>query len=227
MSVPALNAAIQGQGTISADNLNTYVETAQMSSQLRGFTGLPGMVVALQGVSLPNDGLGGFFYWNPSGTEPDDNMNYIVPTGSVEGEWERLTFEASEGPGTFTTITVLELATFESDVIIKGILSESLSTGLSGSGSTQTTAKSLTANINIATTVSSGTGFILPTLTPDGNTIKPGTSIKLINRGVNIASLYPPLGAQLENLGINNPSGIAPGGDATAIYSGSAQWWIS
>ena len=45
MSIPALNAAIQGQGTVSADNLNTYVQTAQMAPQLRAFVGLPGMLI--------------------------------------------------------------------------------------------------------------------------------------------------------------------------------------
>jgi len=82
MSAPSLNAAIQGQGTISADNLNTFTQTAQMTSQLREFTGLPGMLVFLQGVAFANDGNGGFFWWNPSGTEPDDNFNFIVPSNA-------------------------------------------------------------------------------------------------------------------------------------------------
>lgn len=227
MSVPQLNAAIQGQGTISADNLNTYIQTAQTSSELRVFTGLPGMVVQLQGIIFANDGLGGFFYWNPSGTEPDDNFNYIMPNGTGSGEWERITLNIAEGPGTFTTITVSKLSTLQGDVIIYGILSKSLVTGLVGSGSTQATATPLTANINIATSVSPGTGFILPLLTPDGNTIKIGTEIKLFNRGSNVASLYPPSGAQIESLGTNNPSGVSPNGNAIATYAGSAQWWIS
>lgn len=227
MSAPALNAAIQGQGTVSADNLNTYVQTAEMSSQLRAFTGLPGMVVQLQGIALANDGLGGFFYWNPSGTEPDDNFNYIVPTGTGTGEWERLTFTQLIGPGDFTTITVTGLATFDSDVVIGGILSTSLATGLTGTGSTQGTATPLTANFNIATTVAASTGFILPLLTPSLNPIHIGTSIEFLNRGANIASIYPPSGAEIEALGTNNPSGVAPHGSAKFTFAGSAQWWIS
>lgn len=200
MAIPSLASQIQGQGTVSADNLNTYIQTAQMSSELRVFTGLPGMVVQLQGIALPNDGLGGFFFWNASGTEPDDNYNYIVPTGSTTGEWERILFPTNPGPGIFTTITVSALATFKSDVIIEGILSESIETGLIGAGSAQSTATLLTANINIATTVASGTGFLLPILTPSGNTIRAGTSIKLLNCGANIASLYPPSGAEINLL---------------------------
>jgi hypothetical protein len=226
MTVPALNVAIQGQGTISADNLNTFIQTSQMASQLRTIVGLPGMVIQLQGISFPNDGYEGFFYWNANGTEPDDNMNYIVPTGTTTGEWERLTFELNGDAGLFTTLTVTELATFESDVIIGGILSESFAGELVGAGSTQGTATPLTANINIATAVSPGTGFILPLTTPSLNQIKPGTSITLLNRGTNIANLYPPSGGEIESLGVNNPVGVSPGGSAVAIFGGSTRWWI-
>ena len=180
----------------------------------------------MQGILEPNDGSGGWFYWNSTGTEPDDNLNYIVPTGTTTGEWERLSFISATGPGDFTTLIVSGLSTLK-DVIIGGILSQSLATGLIGAGSTQGTATPLTAQINIATTVAPSTGFILPTLTSSGNAIQPGTKIQLFNRGTNIASLYPPSGAQIENLGVNNPSGIAPNGNAIATFAGSAQWWIS
>ena len=198
MSAPQLNAAIQGQGTISADNLNTFTQTAQMTDQLRAFTGLPGMAVFLQGITFADDGNGGFFWWNPSGTEPDDNFNYIVPNDTSTGEWQRLTLAQFTGGGVFTTLTATGLVNLESDVIIGGILSKSLITGLSGAGSTQGTATPLTANINIATTVASGTGFILPLISAAGNSIKAGTEIKMFNRGANTASLYPPVGAQIE-----------------------------
>ena len=114
MTAPKLNAAIQGQGTVSADNLNTYAQTAQTTSQLRDFTGLPGMVVFLQGVAFANDGNGGFFYWNPSGTEPDDNFNYIVPEGTSSGEWVRTTFltgTIGESLISISVIASLEAAT--------------------------------------------------------------------------------------------------------------------
>lgn len=227
MSAPALAAQIQGQGTVSADNLNTYMQTAQTTSQLREFTGLPGMVVFLQGVAFADDGGGGFFYWNPSGTQLDDNFNYIVPNNASSGEWQRLTITELVGPGVFTNLTASGLVNLESDVIIGGILSKSLITGLSGAGTTQGTATPLNASINIATTVASGTGFVLPLITLSGNTIKVGTEIKLFNRGANTASLYPPSGGQIEALGTNNPSGVAVNGNAIATYAGFAQWYIS
>jgi len=226
MSAPALAAQIQGQGTVSADNLNTFVQTAQNSSQLRTFTGLPAMVVMLQGITFANDGDGGLFFWNPTGTQPDDNFNYIVPNDASTGEWERLEVVSTVGGTEFTSIDVTGLSNLEGDVQIGGVLSQSLVTGLVGAGTSQGTATPLTANINIATSVPSGTGFILPTLTPDGNSIHAGTQITLVNRGSNIASLYPPSGAQIEGLGANNPSGVMPGGSIIATFAGSAQWWI-
>lgn len=227
MTAPALQSYVQGQGTVSADNLNTFIQTATNATMLRLLTGLPGMIVLLQGIAFENDGDGGLFYWNALGTHADDNFNYIVPEGTGTGEWERLSILSTLSGAIFATLYVSGLSTLNGDTIIGGVLSESLVTGLTGAGTTQGTATPLTANINIATTVSSGTGFILPILTPDGNPLQSGTEIKLFNRGANVASLYPPSGAQIEALGTNNPSGISPGGNAIATFAGSGQWWIS
>jgi len=106
MTVPSLGAPVQGQGIIPADHLNTYVQTAQNTAQLRTLTGLTGMDVFLQGISQPNDGGGGDFYWNADGTEPDDNYNYIQPPGST-GQWWRVAVRASGGAGSI----VLEAGT--------------------------------------------------------------------------------------------------------------------
>ncbi len=102
MPIPSLGVAIQGQNTTSADRLNTYIQTAQNTPQLRTITGEPGMAILLQGVSQPNDGLGGLFYWNAGGTEPDDNMNYIQPPGSTGQWWRDILYPP---PGGSTEIT--------------------------------------------------------------------------------------------------------------------------
>jgi hypothetical protein len=100
MSVPSFNVAIQGQGTASADELNTFSQVGQTSAQLRTFSGLYGMAVLLQGVNTVNDGLGGYFYWNPAGTEQDDNFNFIQPPGST-GQWWRLSLVPPGQGGTY------------------------------------------------------------------------------------------------------------------------------
>jgi hypothetical protein len=90
MSVPALTVFADGPVAVDADNLNTFVQTAQTANQLRTLTGVIGMTVMLQGIAAPGDGLGGFFFWNAAATAADDNLNTLVPNGSIPGAWLRL-----------------------------------------------------------------------------------------------------------------------------------------
>ncbi len=207
MSAPQLAAQIQGQGTVSADNLNTYLQGAQMASQLRDFTGLPGMTVFLQGITVPNDGSGGLFWWNPSGTEPDDNYNYIVPEGTGTGEWVRLGIVAS------STAT--------------GFIVFSVSPAVTAAGTTQGTAILLVSQVNDVTTVPASSGVILPTTNLASQPISVGTAIQVFNRGANLLSVYPPVGSQIESLSTNSPSGISANGVATFTLITLTKWLVS
>lgn len=91
MSVPQLNVYINGPIAISADQLNTFVQTAQTAAQARTIAGVSGMQISLQGISVPNDGLGGEFYWNGAATAADDNLNVLVPNPGISGAWLRVT----------------------------------------------------------------------------------------------------------------------------------------
>jgi hypothetical protein len=103
MTAPALNAVIQGQGSVSADNLNTYIQSTTLVPNLRGFVGLPGIQVYCRGLATVNDGGGGFFYWNTPVSSPvDDGVNTIVPVGASNGCWSRLL-----GAGSVSTRTTL------------------------------------------------------------------------------------------------------------------------
>lgn len=95
MTAPSLQAYIQGQGAASADNLNTFEQTCDTITQLRAFTGLPGMQVFAAGKIAINDGGGGVFRWSASATGPDDGINIILPTGSARGAWVRVVIGAS------------------------------------------------------------------------------------------------------------------------------------
>jgi hypothetical protein len=91
----ALAVQVQGQGVVSADNLNTYLQGADNAAALRGFVGAAADGVTVQvymrGTVTPGDGGQGYFYWNPTGTAPDDNgVTTIVPSGAPTGEWTRL-----------------------------------------------------------------------------------------------------------------------------------------
>lgn len=90
MTAPQLAAQIQGQGTVSADNLNTYIQNCTNIALLRSFVGLPGMCVFIDGSVTPNDGGAGPFYWNTTSIGPDNNSTVIVPQPGVPGAWIRL-----------------------------------------------------------------------------------------------------------------------------------------
>jgi hypothetical protein len=90
MAAPALFVFIQGQSVASADNLNTFIQSCDTLSQLRGFVGSTPMTVQSRGQNAVNDGGGGWFYWLASSSAPDDNNNTIVPPGLVTGAWIRL-----------------------------------------------------------------------------------------------------------------------------------------
>jgi hypothetical protein len=92
MTAPQLAVQLNGQGSVSADNLNTYQQTCDNIAQLRAFVGAPGVQVFVRGTSVINDGGQGNFAWIATGTGPDDGLNVIVPAGGAPtGIWQRLT----------------------------------------------------------------------------------------------------------------------------------------
>ena len=95
MAAPANIVSQQGLGSVSGDQLNTYVQWTNGVAQLRGVTGLPGMEVTIPGMSAAGDGGYGTFYWSP-GSYTDDGVSTIVPSaaafpfGGSSGAWLRL-----------------------------------------------------------------------------------------------------------------------------------------
>lgn len=102
MSAPDLSAYIQGQGSVTADNLNTFEQTCDSVANLRAFIGLPGIQVYMRGFVDPGDGGQGEFYWNAGATGTDDGgVTTIVPSGSATGVWTRI------NGGTNNSVTVV------------------------------------------------------------------------------------------------------------------------
>ena len=90
MSSPSHVVQVQGQGAVSADQLNTDVQYATTFADLRTFIGVDQMTCICLGGASINDGLQGIFYWN-SGVTTDDGVNNILPSGSSSGGWTRVT----------------------------------------------------------------------------------------------------------------------------------------
>jgi hypothetical protein len=97
MAAPALTVYANGPIAVSADQLNTFMQTCDTATDMRGLIGVTGMSVAARGIVSPNDGLGGMFYWNVTSTGPDDDLNTIVPLGARIGAWVRYIFLFASG----------------------------------------------------------------------------------------------------------------------------------
>lgn len=90
MPAPQLTQYITGQGSVTGDQLNTFLQTADNLAQLRALVGTTGMQVYVRGAASINDGGQGNFYWNPSAVGPDNNFTIIIPPAAASGGWVRL-----------------------------------------------------------------------------------------------------------------------------------------
>lgn len=103
MTAPELSQFQNGISQVSGDNLETFNQTCNVVADLRGFTGTTGIMVYLRGYTAVNDGGQGEFYWNASGTGPDDaGVTAVVPNGAATGCWSRSFVTSQQVLGTTT-----------------------------------------------------------------------------------------------------------------------------
>lgn len=86
-----------GGAPVTADGLNTFIQSCDFAADLRAFIGVTGMQVYMRGYSAVGDGGQGNFYWNATAQATDDNgATAIVPYGSSQGAWIRISTSTSE-----------------------------------------------------------------------------------------------------------------------------------
>ena len=144
--IPTISA--DGVGVVSAGQLNAYQISALNTATLRGLAGQTGMTAFLQGVTVPNDGGQGAFYWNYASTAPDDNLNVIVPYGNIYGAWIRLTQSGSAAgvsSVSFGGTGLTPATTTTGAVSVGGVLNVT-------NGGTGTTTPTLVAGTNVTIT---------------------------------------------------------------------------
>jgi hypothetical protein len=107
MTAPQLTVYTNGPTAVSGDKLNTFMQTCDNSTQMRGLIGVSGIGIYARGMASANDGLGGAFGWNATSSGPDDNLNTIVPFGAKIGAWVRVTI----GPARLGSIAALQAET--------------------------------------------------------------------------------------------------------------------
>lgn len=81
----------EGLGSVTAAQLNTFIQSADTFAQLRGLVGKDSMQVFCKGGLAISDGLQGNFYWNATSTAADNGFSVIKPTGgATAGRWIRI-----------------------------------------------------------------------------------------------------------------------------------------
>lgn len=94
----------------------------------------------------------------------------------------------------------------------------SFSGGLVAAGSGQGTATAVSSDVNLFTTVTSGTGAVLVAGLV-------GTWRKVLNRGGAVLLVYPPVGSAIDALAAGEAVAIVPGEGATFWQSSAMQWY--
>lgn len=91
MTIPANSVSANGFGSLTDDELNTYVQLCGTVAQARNFSGaIAPMTIILLGTAAPGDGGVGIFYWNATSLAPDDDgVTTIRPNGVATGAWLR------------------------------------------------------------------------------------------------------------------------------------------
>ena len=130
---------------VSADLMNTLMQSCDNFAQLRAFVGATGQSVFARGASTIGDGQQGIFYWKTGSVFVDDGVNTIVPPLAFRSGWVRLTTVSP------ASSTYLQAANNLSDVPSKPTALANLLTGTSS-----LTLGSWIANETIASAASAG-----------------------------------------------------------------------
>lgn len=219
MVAPVLTQYNQGKGAVSADMLNTFVQSCDSLSQLRSFIGLPGIQVEVRGTNVPNDGGQGVFYWNANASSPvDDNTNTIVPPSGGSGCWTRLTG---------ATLAPLScIASGANAISLSGVVS---SPGLTAYANYQLFTFVTTGPTTGAVTIQYGNLPAVPLYLPGGNTQAGNGSLPA---GLLVVAAYqstlnlagtPPGGMVIISSGVGG-AGSFVSGPGTTVVGDIATW---
>ena len=101
--------------------------------------------------------------------------------------------------------------------LIGGVLGFTNESNVTAAGASQATAYALTTEWAEVTTVPVGAGVAL-------NNFGAGVPSTVMNASAGLLNVYPPLGGQIDALGVNNPYPLAATKTQIFNQSGSGQW---
>jgi hypothetical protein len=87
LSVPKNFVFVQGQGSVDADQINSFVQAVVNIAALRNFSGVGQMLVFVEGAITVGDGGQGFYYWNATTAAADNGISVVRPHGAGVGAW--------------------------------------------------------------------------------------------------------------------------------------------
>jgi hypothetical protein len=97
-----------------------------------------------------------------------------------------------------------------------GVTTAWVAASVTAAGTTQATATLLAKQMNIVTTVPSGSGVIVPASPLN-------VPFQIANRGADTLLIYPPVGAQLETNAVNAPVSLAAGSAVHVVMVSETQ----
>lgn len=149
MSAPVLSTFQNGISQVSGDQLDTFNQTCNIPSDLRAFVGTVGVQVFMRGFTSPGDGGQGQFYWNVSGTGPDDNgVTNIVPTGAATGCWTRIGGTGGSGVSSVTNFDGSLTFSPTTGVVIGSIAAGGVTASKIASGASASNVGSLSGDLS-------------------------------------------------------------------------------
>ena len=204
----------QGQGALTSD-INVVTTTG--TSPASGVT-LPAAVTG-RIITVVNKGTNPINVYPPSGDAIDDlgtNNDIQIPVGSslqfiavsTSQYYSSATGDTGTGANVRQVAPQLNAETYTTSATV------------SAAGTTQGTATALTSDYNIATTVASGSGVVLPTATT-------GRRLIVVNKGANALNIYPASGAAIDALGSNVALSLPVSGWLELDAASTTQWYSS
>jgi hypothetical protein len=116
------------------------------------------------------------------------------------------------------TANITGNVTIGANITATGYMIQSVATGISAGGGIQPNAVPLTTDISVVSTVSTGTGVLLPTAVA-------GMMLTIINTSANSLLVYPAIGGTINSQAVNAAFTQTAGNRLQYVATTGTQWY--
>lgn len=189
----------------SADGSNVLTERLRILANGAWSVGSTGTATGTSGQVLTSNG---------NGSAPSWQSAPAAAAGTLTGS----TLASGVTASSLTSVgTLSSLAVTGNITVSTGYTQRSVATGISAAGSTQGTATIINRELNVVSTVASGTGVILPSSI--------GTTFVVVNAGANALNVFPVSGAAIDTNAANAALALPVGARIMFIQVSAAQYF--